>query len=167
MAASISHFVTAVTKFSCCSSNKKMYPLFFISRSKSLSPLCSLSFAGPPLNFFFFSMFLLLYIPNLWTWHWKIDWFVEDSWRFVKIRGRLIINLTWPRKASSFLFGYGKEYLPQRLGRTLDDVRESGTTSGFLCLNSAAQIMKMKDERTCFFLFNQRSKQEIKCLKAF
>ena len=29
VAASISHFVTAATKFSCCSSNKKMFPLFF------------------------------------------------------------------------------------------------------------------------------------------
>ena len=67
VAASISHFVTAATKFSCCSSNKKMSPLFFISRSRSLSPFFSLSFAGLPL-FLFFSIFLLLYIPNLWTW---------------------------------------------------------------------------------------------------
>ena len=48
VAASISHFVTAATKFSCCPSNKKMPPLFFISRSKSLSPFFSLSFAGLP-----------------------------------------------------------------------------------------------------------------------
>ena len=46
MAASISHFVTAAAKFSCCSSNKKMSPLLFISRSKSLSPFFSLTFAG-------------------------------------------------------------------------------------------------------------------------
>ena len=46
VAASISHFVTAAAKFSCCSSNKKMSPLLFISRSKSLSPFFSLSFAG-------------------------------------------------------------------------------------------------------------------------
>ena len=39
MAASISHFVTAATKFSCCSSNKNMSPLFFISRSKKQFPL--------------------------------------------------------------------------------------------------------------------------------
>ena len=64
--ASISYFPTAATKFSCCSSNKKMSPLFFISRSRSLSPFFSLSFAGLPL-FLFFSIFLLLYIPNLWT----------------------------------------------------------------------------------------------------
>ena len=51
--ASISHFVTAVTKFSCCSSNKKMSPLFFISRSRSLSPFFSLSFAGLPPTFSF------------------------------------------------------------------------------------------------------------------
>ena len=41
-----SHFATTVTKFSCCSSNKKMSPLFFISHSRSLSPFFSLSFAG-------------------------------------------------------------------------------------------------------------------------
>ena len=51
--ASISHFVTAPTKFSCCSSNKKMSPLFFISRSRSLSPFFSLSFAGLPPTFSF------------------------------------------------------------------------------------------------------------------
>ena len=37
-AASISHFVTAATKFSCCSSNKKkISPLFFFSRWASLA----------------------------------------------------------------------------------------------------------------------------------
>ena len=61
VAASISHFVTAATKFSCCSSNKKMSPLFFISRSRSLSPFFSLSFAGLPPTFSFslsFSCFI-------------------------------------------------------------------------------------------------------------
>ena len=48
-----SHFVTAATKFSCCSSNKKMSPLFFISRSRSLLPFFSLSFAGLPPTFSF------------------------------------------------------------------------------------------------------------------
>ena len=67
VAASISHFVTAATKFPCCSSDKKISPLFFIARSRSPSPFFSLSFAGLPL-FLFFSVFLLLYIPNLWTW---------------------------------------------------------------------------------------------------
>ena len=52
-AASISHFVNAAAKFSCCSSNKKMSPLFFISRSRSLSPFFSLSFAGLPPTFSF------------------------------------------------------------------------------------------------------------------
>ena len=53
-ASSISHFVTATTKFSCCSSNKKkMSPLFFISRSRSLSPFFSMSFAGLPPTFSF------------------------------------------------------------------------------------------------------------------
>ena len=42
---------------------KKMSPLFFISRSRFLSSLFSLSFAGlPPIHFLFFSVFLLLYI---------------------------------------------------------------------------------------------------------
>ena len=53
VAASISPFFTAATKFSCYSSNKKMSPLFFISRSKSLSPFFSLSFAGLPPTFSF------------------------------------------------------------------------------------------------------------------
>ena len=53
VAANISHFVAAATKFSCCSSNKKMSPLFFISRSRSLSPFFSSSFAGLPPTFSF------------------------------------------------------------------------------------------------------------------
>ena len=53
VAASISHFVTAATKFSCCSSNKNMSPLFYISRSSPLSPFSSLSFAGLPPTFSF------------------------------------------------------------------------------------------------------------------
>ena len=69
--ASISHFVTAATKFSCCSSNKEMSPLFFISCSRSLSPFSSLSFAGLPPTFSFslsFSGSIIIYIiPNLWT----------------------------------------------------------------------------------------------------
>ena len=63
VAASISHFVTAATKFSCCSSNKKMSPLFFISRSKSMSPSFSLSFAGLPPSFSF--RFPLSYLLSL------------------------------------------------------------------------------------------------------
>ena len=53
VATSISHFVTAATKFSCCSSNKKMSPLFVISRSGPLSLFFSLRFAGPPPTFSF------------------------------------------------------------------------------------------------------------------
>ena len=55
VADSISHFVTAATKFSCCSSNKKMSPLFFISRSRppAPSPFFSLCFAGLPPTFSF------------------------------------------------------------------------------------------------------------------
>ena len=47
--ASFSHFLTAATNFSCCSSSKKCLLCFFISRSSSLSPFFSppaLSFAG-------------------------------------------------------------------------------------------------------------------------
>ena len=51
--ASISHFVTAATKFSCCSSNNKVSPVSFISCSRSLWPFFSLSFAGLPLTFSF------------------------------------------------------------------------------------------------------------------
>ena len=46
---------------------QKMSPLFFISRSRSLSPFFLLSFAGLPPTISFFSVFLLLYILNLWT----------------------------------------------------------------------------------------------------
>ena len=46
VAASICYFDTTATKFAWCSSNKKMSPLFFSSRSRSLSPFVSLSFAG-------------------------------------------------------------------------------------------------------------------------
>ena len=51
--ASISHFVYSATRFSCCSSYKNMSPLTFISRSRLLSPLFSLSFAGLPPTFSF------------------------------------------------------------------------------------------------------------------
>ena len=53
VAASISHFVTTATKLSCCSSKEKIPPLFFISRSRYLSPFISLSFAGLPPTFSF------------------------------------------------------------------------------------------------------------------
>ena len=54
---SISYFVAAATKFSRCSSNKEISPLlfffFFISRSRSLWPFFSFSFAGLSPIFFF------------------------------------------------------------------------------------------------------------------
>ena len=53
VAGCIFHFVTAATKFSCCSFKKKMSPLFFISSSRSLSPFFSLNFAGLPPTFSF------------------------------------------------------------------------------------------------------------------
>ena len=65
VAFSISHLVTAVTKFSCCSSNKKMSPLFFISRSKKSRPFL-VELRWPTAYFLFFSVFLSLYISNLW-----------------------------------------------------------------------------------------------------
>ena len=58
VAASISHFATAATKFSCCSSNKNMSPLFFISLYR---PFSRLSFAGLPPTFLFLCLSLALY----------------------------------------------------------------------------------------------------------
>ena len=49
-------------------SNKKMSPLFFISRSRSLTPYFSLSFAGLWPTFSFSLSFSCSIIPNLWTW---------------------------------------------------------------------------------------------------
>ena len=53
----ISHFVTTATKFSCCSSNKEMSPLFFFFL---------VELRWPAAYFLFSSVFVLLYIPNLW-----------------------------------------------------------------------------------------------------
>ena len=68
--ASISHFLIAATNFSCCSSSKKCLLFFFLSRSSSLSPFFSLSFAGlsPPFSFslsFSFSIFEICEHDNL------------------------------------------------------------------------------------------------------
>ena len=65
VATSISYFLTAATKFSCCSSRKKLSPLF-ISRSRFAFFL--VDFRWSAAYFLFFSVLLLLYIPNLWTW---------------------------------------------------------------------------------------------------
>ena len=66
VANSISHFVTAATKFSCCSSNKNMSPLFFIS----LSPFFSFELRWPAVHFLFSlsfscSIFLICAHDNL------------------------------------------------------------------------------------------------------
>ena len=65
VAASISHFVIAAIKFSCRSSNKKMCLLCFLSLALDL---CRPLSRWVSLACRFFSIFLLLYIPNLWTW---------------------------------------------------------------------------------------------------
>ena len=57
-----------------------MSPSFFLSRSRSLSPFFSLTFAGLQPDFLFFSVFLLLYIPNLWTcWTMNLSWILIAS----------------------------------------------------------------------------------------
>ena len=64
--ASISYFPTAAPKFSCFSSNEKMSPLSFISRS-----VCRSFSRWALLACRLLSLFLclpLLCIPNLWTW---------------------------------------------------------------------------------------------------
>jgi len=68
VATSISQFLTAATKFLCCSSNKKRPLSFFTSRSGSLSVFFSLSFTGlSPIFSFSPSFSFSGYIPNLWT----------------------------------------------------------------------------------------------------
>ena len=54
-------------KFILFFQQKKMSPLFFISRIRSLSLFFSLSFAGLPPTFSFSLSGVLLYIPNLWS----------------------------------------------------------------------------------------------------
>ena len=66
VAASIFLFCHRCYKIFMLFFQQKMSPFFFfISRSRPLSPFFSLSFAGLLSTF---SVFLLLYIPNLWTW---------------------------------------------------------------------------------------------------
>ena len=64
--ASISHFLTASTKFSCCT-YKKMSPMFFYLSLQPSVALFLVEFRWPVAYFLFFSVFLFLYIPNLWT----------------------------------------------------------------------------------------------------
>ena len=67
VAASISHFLTAATKFHVVPPTKKLSPLFFFSRSGSFSPALSL-LASRPIFSFSLPLILFLYIPNLWAW---------------------------------------------------------------------------------------------------
>ena len=75
VAASICHFVTAATKFSCCSvPTKNVSFVFFVCLSVFFYFSLQISFAlflvefrWPVAYFLFCSVFLLLYIPNLWT----------------------------------------------------------------------------------------------------
>ena len=60
---SISHFLTAATKWHVVPRTKNVFLAFSIS----LQLFFSLSFAGLSPYFLFFSVFLFLYFPNLWT----------------------------------------------------------------------------------------------------
>ena len=75
VAASISHFVSAANKFSCCSSDEKcllcflslFFFFFFFLTTTTTVALFLVEFRWPTAHFLFFSVFLVLYIPNLWT----------------------------------------------------------------------------------------------------
>ena len=54
-------------KFSCCSSDKKMSLLSFISRSRSLSLFFLVELRWPVAYFLFFFVSVFLCIPKLWT----------------------------------------------------------------------------------------------------
>ena len=64
VAANISHFLTAATKFPVVPPTKNVSFVFSIS----LKLFFSLSFDGLTPYFLFFSIFLFLCFPNLWTW---------------------------------------------------------------------------------------------------
>ena len=61
VAASISHFVTTATKLTCCSSNKKMSPLFVISFLDLCRPLSRWASLACLLLSLFLCLFLALY----------------------------------------------------------------------------------------------------------
>ena len=61
--ASISHFLTAATKWHVVPPTKNVFLVFSIS----FQLFFSLSFAGLSPYFLFFSVFLFLYFPDLWT----------------------------------------------------------------------------------------------------
>ena len=65
VAASISHFVVPATKFSYWLP-PKMSPFFYLSLQISVA-LFLVEFCWPVAYSLFFSVFLLLYVPNLWT----------------------------------------------------------------------------------------------------
>ena len=70
VAASISHFLTAVTKFSCCSSNKKNVSFVFLSLALDLCcPFSRLASLACRLLSLFLCLSLAPY-SKLWTWRW-------------------------------------------------------------------------------------------------
>ena len=66
VAASISHFLTAATKVSCCFSNNFSFFSLSLSLQLSVAPIL-VELRWPVANFLFFSAFLFLYIPYTWT----------------------------------------------------------------------------------------------------
>ena len=60
-------FLPPLQKFSCCSSDKKMSLLSFISRAKSLSLFFLVELRWPDAYFLFFFVSVFLCIPKLWT----------------------------------------------------------------------------------------------------
>ena len=66
-AASISHFVTAVTKFFMLFLQQKNVSFVFSLLLQIYVALFLVELRWPAAHFLFFSVFLLLYIPNLWT----------------------------------------------------------------------------------------------------
>ena len=67
VAANISHFLTAATKFPCSYSNIKCLFCFYLSLHLFVA-FFNVELRWPAAYFLFFSVFLLLYISNLWTW---------------------------------------------------------------------------------------------------
>ena len=80
-------------------------------------------------------------------------------------RGGLIINVTWPRKRqeNSKLICF---WILQRIftSTSRKDVRWRQKVRSHLAFYVSSSC---PNQKTCFFLFNQRSKQAMKCLKAF
>ena len=76
-------------------------------------------------------------------------------------RGGYHLDLENDKKiASSFLFGYCKEYLPESLGRTLNDVRESEAIHFALCVSSCPNNEGRRPKRlVSFYLINEVNKQ--------